>query len=219
MVRASLKNIKLLEIIDEATSQTYFGGWQEWYGAWWKRMSGCGPTVASTILSYMKRSGCGDNDGCPVPRSEFCAFMDDVWQFVTPGVMGIPSTEALMKGAASYIRERRLDIRLEELDIPKNKLQRPGFQKLLDYLAWALNNDSPVAFLSLDKGQEDALDSWHWVTLLTLEYEPDGSAAVIGVADEGKYFTADLKKWYDTTSMGGGFVRFVPNTLREYPEN
>jgi hypothetical protein len=214
MIRASLENIKLLEIIDEATSETYCGGWQEWYGAWWKRMSGCGPTVSSTILSYINRRDSGSNNGCPMSRAEFCAFMDDVWQFVTPGVMGIPSTEALMKGAAAYIRERRLNIRLEELDIPKSKLQRPEFTELLAFLAQALEQDAPVAFLSLDKGKEDVLDSWHWVTLLTLEYEPDGSAAMIGIADEGKYLTADLKRWYDTTSIGGGFVRFVRDELR-----
>ncbi len=58
-----------------------------------------------------------------------------------------------------------------------------------------------MAFLSLDKGAEEKLDSWHWVTVLTLSYEPDGSFAEAGVADEGKFFEADLRKWYDTTSL------------------
>jgi hypothetical protein len=211
MIQASLQNIKLLEVIDEATAETYIGGWQEWYGAWWKRMSGCGPTVVSTIIGYLKRRH-GEGDCCPLPRLEFKALMDDVWQFVTPGVMGIPSAEALMKGASAYIRDRRMNIRLEELNIPKNKSQRPALAVLVEFLATALQTDAPVAFLSLDKGAEDVLDSWHWVTLLSLEYEPDGSAAFAGIADEGKHFTADLKKWYETTPLGGGFVRFMPDT-------
>jgi hypothetical protein len=212
MIRVSLKNMKLLEVIDEETSQICCGGWQEWYGAWWKRQSGCGPTVAATIISYIaRRQAGGSADAAPVTRSDFCALMDDVWQFVTPGVMGIPSTEALIKGAAAYIRERALDIRLEALDIPKSRQQRPEFTQLLDFLARALKQDAPVAFLSLDKGDAAPLDTWHWVALLSLDYELDGSAAVIGVADEGRFFTADLKRWYDTTAIGGGFVRFIPN--------
>jgi hypothetical protein len=210
MIRAALQNIKLLEIIDEATSETFIGGWQEWYGVWHRRMSGCGPTVSSTILNYIsRRRSAAEDDGSPMPRSEFVALMDDVWQFVTPGMMGIPSTEALIKGAAAYIRDRALDIRLEELDIPKNKRQRPEFGQLLTFLQEALESDAPVAFLSLDKGEEAVLDSWHWVTLFSLEYEPDGGMAMIGIADEGKQLCADLKKWYDTTPLGGGFVRFM----------
>lgn len=212
MIHASLQNIKLLEIIDEATSETFMGGWQEWYGVWHRRMSGCGPTVASTIVSYITRRRAGtEDDGRPMPRADFIELMNDVWQFVTPGMMGIPSTVALIKGAAMYIRERNLDIRLEELDIPKNKKLRPALPQLIEFLKQALEQDAPVAFLSLDKGEETALDSWHWVSLLSLECEPDGSHAVVGIADEGKYFTADLKKWYDTTPRGGGFVRFVPS--------
>jgi hypothetical protein len=49
------------------------------------------------------------------------------------------------------------------------------------------------------------------VTLLSLTYSPDGSFAQAGVADEGDFFPVDLRKWYDTTPLGGGFVRFVRN--------
>jgi hypothetical protein len=67
-----------------------------------------------------------------------------------------------------------------------------------------------VAFLSLDNGQEELLDSWHWVTLLALQCEEeDGGAVFADVADEGKLLHVDLKKWFDTTNLGGGFVRFV----------
>jgi uncharacterized protein YciU (UPF0263 family) len=61
----------------------------------------------------------------------------------------------------------------------------------------------------LEKGEEDLLDTWHWVTVLTLQFEEDGSAAFADVADEGKLLHVDLKKWFDTTKIGGGFVRFV----------
>jgi hypothetical protein len=124
-------------------------------------------------------------------------------------MQGIPSTAALKKGISAYTASKNLDILPEELDIPKKKIYRPEFKNLLAFLAESLNNDMPIAFLSLDKGEEDLLDTWHWVTVLTLQFEEDGSAAFADVADEGKLLHVDLKKWFDTTKIGGGFVRFV----------
>ena len=209
MVEVSIKNMKLFEVIDEASAETFYGGWQEWYGVWWKRLAGCGPTTVTNIISYMNRAGLADGGAAPLRKSEFVALMDDVWHYVTPSVRGIPSAAALTKGAAGYIAARKLALITEELDIPKNRLLRPGLTKLSEFIAQSLENDIPVAFLSLDNGEEKLLDTWHWVTLLALRYEEDGSAAFADVADEGKLLHVDLRKWYDTTGLGGGFVRFV----------
>jgi hypothetical protein len=213
MKNVSIKNVKLFEVIDEATSDIYYGGWQEWYGVWWKRLSGCGPTTVSTIVSYLNRSGAGADIECPpLPKKEFQALMDRVWQYVTPSVRGIPSAAALKKGAVGCLAALNLDMAVEELDIPKNRRLRPDFEKLVEFLRESLENDIPVAFLSLDNGEEPLLDTWHWVTLLGLQYGEDGSAAFADVADEGKLLHVDLRKWYDTTGVGGGFVRFVRKT-------
>lgn len=215
MKNISIKNMKLFEVIDDISSEVYYGGWQEWYGGWWKRLSGCGPTTVTGIMSYIGRceahagSSGGETVCAPLSKSMFQAMMDDVWQYVTPSVRGIPSTAALIKGAEGYVEARKLGFFLEEMDIPKSRLLRPELPTLLEFLARSLNDDLPVAFLSLDKGQEELLDSWHWVTLLALQYEEDGSSAFADVADEGKLLHVDLKKWYDTTGLGGGFVRFT----------
>ncbi|NLA86411.1 MAG: hypothetical protein GX847_03840 [Clostridiales bacterium] len=209
MTEVSIKNIKLFEVLDE-NAQIYYGGWQEWYGAWWKRMSGCGPTVVSNIMSYISRSRAGtENESAPLSKSGFLELMEDVWQYVTPGMQGIPSTAALKKGVLAYIASKQLDILPEELDIPKKQIYRPAFSDLLAFIGDSLRNDAPVAFLSLDKGDEPLLDTWHWVTILALQYAEDGSVAFADVADEGKLLHVDLKKWFDTTKLGGGFVRFV----------
>jgi hypothetical protein len=210
MIEISIKNMKLFEVIDEASSETFYGGWQEWYGVWWKRLSGCGPTTVTNIVSYISRTfGSVSGADAPLMKSEFRALMDDVWQYVTPSVRGIPSSAALIKGAVAYIAARNLELVPEELDIPKNRVLRPRLIRLLEFLAQSLKDDIPVAFLSLDKGEEPLLDSWHWVTLLALRYEEDGSSVFADVADEGKLLHVDLKKWVDTTGLGGGFVRFV----------
>jgi hypothetical protein len=135
--------------------------------------------------------------------------MEDVWNYVTPGMQGIPTTAALIKGAAAYIEAKNLTMILEELDIPRKKPTRPTLIKLLSFISQALASDIPVAFLSLDKGDEELLDFWHWVTLLALQYEEDGTSAFADIADEGKLLRVDLKKWFASTGLGGGFVRFV----------
>jgi len=214
MINVSIKNIKLFEVIDEVSSDIYYGGWQEWYGAWWKRLAGCGPTTVSTIMSYYCRCG-GANPGgeasecAPLTKCDFLALMEEVWSYVTPSVRGIPTTSALMKGADGYISAKKLPLVPEDCEVPKNRLLRPAFDRILKFIAESLENDMPLAFLSLDRGEEELLDTWHWVTLIALQYEEDGSAAFADVADEGRLLHVDLKKWFDTTDLGGGFVRFV----------
>lgn len=211
MIEVSVKNFKLFEVIDEESCETFCGGWQEWYRAWWQRLSGCGPTVVTNIMNYLLRSRENTADCLPTSKSDFQALMQEVWQYVTPSVRGIPTTAALMKGISAYSAYKGLDLTPVEMDVPKNKLMRRGFPELLSFIAATLEADTPVAFLSLDKGEEDLLDSWHWVTLLSLHYTLDGSFAEADVADEGRLVHVDLRKWYDTTSLGGGFVRLARN--------
>ncbi|NLM84348.1 MAG: hypothetical protein GX189_06540 [Clostridiales bacterium] len=207
MKKAQLSRMGLLDIIDDMTAERYCGGWQEWYGDWWKRRAGCGPTVVSTILTYLeRRSTASGND--PMPKCEFLARMNEMWEYVTPGVGGIPSTDKLIAGAQKYIDAKNLPIRLEALDIPAKKEQRPSDGEMAAFLAQALRADAPVAFLCLDNGEEKMLDDWHWVTLVSLEYGEEGVFA--DVTDEGRHFRVDLGLWRRTTKRGGGFVRFMP---------
>jgi hypothetical protein len=213
MTKASIQDLSLLKVVDQAASEIYYGGWQEWYGAWWRRMSGCGPTVVSTIISYLYRKHMpAAAYTSPMTKTDFIALMEEVWHSVTPTIRGIPTASALRGGAQEYIRIKGLNIALEEVDIPKSKHMRPDFKVLLGFLAAALSEDMPVAFLSLNKGTEEKLDDWHWVTLLSVEYEEDGSAAKAEITDEGRLLKVDLRRWYDTTSLGGGFVAFRINS-------
>ncbi len=91
------------------------------------------------------------------------------------------------------------------LDIPKNRFQRPELSAVSEFLENSLSKDLPVAFLNLDNGDEKRLDSWHWVTVIALDYERDGAAAV-KILDEGRIKQIDLALWLQTTSLGGGFV-------------
>ena len=211
MVSVSIQNLKRFEIVD-ASGGTFYGGWQGWYKNAWKRIAGCGPTVISSIIHYLNRTAESASGDVPTPKGEFQALMEEVWRFVTPSVRGLPSPSSLAKGARAYLAFKGLAYTIDELDIPRNKRLRPDFASVVAFIEHALASDTPVAFLSLDKGAEEQLDSWHWVTLLSLRYAPDNAFAEAGVADEGKHFQVDLRKWYDTTPLGGGLVRFIKST-------
>lgn len=208
MISVSLRHMPLLDVAGEKPGEVYHGFDQEWYPTSWQRRAGCGPTVASQVVFYCTRVKQDDPPVRP-PRHTAVALMEDVWRFVTPTVRGIPNTKLLCDGFSAYARERNLPLRPESLDIPRRRNDRPDFAAVLEFIASSLRADMPVAFLNLHNGAESVLDSWHWVLMAALSYEPGGAASAV-VLDEGLEKTIDLALWFSTTMLGGGFVRFQP---------
>ncbi|MDR1588589.1 MAG: hypothetical protein LBS51_00130 [Oscillospiraceae bacterium] len=214
LIRRAVNDFSLLEIEDELTREVYYGCRQEWYATSWKRLSGCGPSVVSTIMNYILRSR--GTDAVPAgaswraTKNEMKRLMDDVWMFVTPTMRGIPNTKILRDGIDRYVSHHALGLDADELIIPKLRELRPPLGDVVTFLETALEWDIPVAFLSLDNGEEKALDTWHWVALVSVTRDTDADSARIEVLDECRLFEADLRKWYETTAVGGGFVRLRP---------
>jgi hypothetical protein len=207
MKSSSIKNLRLFKIIDEISQNTYYGNDQEWYESKWQRLSGCGPTTVANIIYYFNKTNPNIilNNFNPTKKDSLL-LMDEIWKYVTPSMGGVSSTGMLCKGVLKYIREKELNIGLDVIDIPKKRLLRPEFQKLIEFLAAALDKDMPVAFLNLHNGKVKELDSWHWVTIISLEY--DESQAHADILDEGMIKKIDLAEWFNTTAIGGGFVSF-----------
>jgi hypothetical protein len=159
------------------------------------------------VVNYIDRSRAEDGRAT---KDEMRSLMDDVWAFVTPTMRGIPNTKILRDGIERYTAHRELDFGVGELVIPRRREMRPPLAEVTSFLAAALSEDVPVAFLSLDNGEEKRLDTWHWVVLVSVEYDRDADTAGIEVIDECRLFEADLRKWYDTTAVGGGFVSMRP---------
>ncbi|MDF2589154.1 MAG: hypothetical protein K0S41_2995 [Anaerocolumna sp.] len=204
----SIKNIQLFETIDDVTCDTYYGNDQEWFKTKWQRLSGCGPTVVSNITSYLNRSGMiDDGSNKQLMKSDSIKHMEEVWKYVTPSIQGIPTTTMLCKKANKYIKAKGLDLSLEVLDIPKSKDKRPDFNEIVSFIIKSLDDDIPIAFLNLHNGDEEMLDAWHWVTIIALA-QVDGGETTVDILDEGKIKKIDLLKWFQTTNLGGGFVRF-----------
>ncbi len=207
MLTKSIQNVNLFKIYDEAAQRTYYGCDQEWYKRKWQRLSGCGPTAVSNIVYYLNRTHTDSvPDDSPLTKSDCVSLMEEVWRYVTPTLRGIPSTKMLYHDVLDYAKAKALNLQLDVIDIPEKQLLRPEFSRILSFLDLALSNNTLVAFLNLNNGTEKQLDSWHWVTIISLEYAEDASAAFIHFLDEGGIKKIDLVQWFRTTTLGGGFV-------------
>ena len=207
MVIRTIKYRDIFKIMDEDALTTYYGCDQEWYMTEWQRKSGCGPTVVTNIVYYLKCMRSRSSQELPtLTKSNAILMMEDVWQQVTPTMHGIPTTKLLYDSVENYSKSKALNIKLGFINIQEDLLLRPDLKQLLLFLDKALCNNTPIAFLNLDNGDEKQLDSWHWVTIISLEYEEDENTAVIDILDNGIIKKIDLAKWFHTTLLGGGFV-------------
>lgn len=206
MITRAIRRPDAMKIRDEAAGVDYVGGNQEWYVTQQQRLSGCGPTVSAAILHYLRLRGVP----APLPvctRAQFLKEMEHVWNYVTPGIGGIPSVKRLREGLEKYAAAAGRVLHIETMDILK--CRRAPIGEALAFLDSALARDLPVAFLNLHNGSEPELDAWHWVTVISLIYEPADGSATIHILDEGLCKTIDFANWYRTSRLGGGLASFV----------
>jgi len=210
MNRTSISNPNLFKVVDKITHKTHFGYHQECYATEWQRLSGCGPSTATNILSYLNHTSSTLELGKSFNSDENCLSpMEEIWGYVTPTKEGIPNTKMFYEDVLSYALVKGMNIDYDFCDIPEDKANRPELSKILKLLQDALIKDAPIAFLNLCNGQVKNLDPWHWVTIISLEYTEDGRSAFIDILDEGLIKTIDFALWYTTTTLGGGFVYFT----------
>lgn len=204
MINRSIGNPDLLTVADENAQNTYYGCNQAWYSTDWQRRAGCGPSVACNLFQYMTRSDNSINN-----KETWLSLMEETWEYVTPTTKGMPTTKLFYESLLSYAKAKGLEVEYKYCDLPEEKSCRPKLQEILSFIEGSLLKDAPVAFLNLCNGEESTLYRWHWVTIISLEYAEDGSLAFVNILDEGQIKKIDLSLWYDTTTLGGGFVYFT----------
>ena len=204
-MKTTIQRPNVFTVRNPGTGELFFGCNQAWYGDEWQRRAGCGPSVASHLFAYSLGLAPQTTD-----RRGWLRLMEDVWHYVTPTDRGMPTSELFCQTTRSYAQARGVTMAQRVCDVPAEALLRPSLPELVAFLAEALQNDAPVAFLNLCNGEETCLYRWHWVTIVALDYDPGGNRAVATIFDEGRQLDIDLALWYCTTTLGGGFVWFVP---------
>ncbi len=211
--KCSLSNPDLFKFIDVITQKTHCGHHQECYCTEWQRLSGCGPSAASNLIFYMNYTKCTLELEQGFIKSKNCLqLMEEIWEYVTPTPEGIPTTKLFYEDVILYTKSKGINVDYYFCDLPKNKANGPDLNKIIIFLEEALLKDSPVAFLNLCNGKVENLDPWHWTTIISLEYEDNSSNAFVYILDEGIIKKIDLELWYNTTTLGGGFVYFTTPT-------
>lgn len=186
-----------------------YGCEQEWYDSDWQKLSGCGPTTACNLLFYLefKRKSSGQ-ERITFSKEYGLMRMKELWEYVTPTEKGIPTTKMFYEDFLNYSKAKDLKVSYNSIDINKKTNIYPDFRDVIKFIETALLNDSPIAFLNLCNGKVNNLDAWHWVTIISLEYDTNENEAYVNIIDEGLNKRIDLKLWYSTTTRGGGFVYF-----------
>lgn len=186
-----------------------YGAHQIWYPGWIQRMSGCGPTAASNLLWYLaatRPANCGGlYDGDGTSYAGMLRLMEEVWNYVKPGVRGVDRPSIFIDGAIGFGLKHEIALKARLLEVPQGEKERPGMETVLEFLTLAFLDNLPVAFLNLSNGAVRNLDNWHWVTLVSTDRDLKAQ-----MYDQGRKQIIDVNLWLSTTAGGGAFVALEP---------
>lgn len=205
MKSTHLVELKKFELIEDLSQQITFGLSQEWYPSKWQRLSGCGPTAASSLIYY------AFSNDLSLKKETAVKLMVDVWNYVTPGMGGVYKRSMFTSGLQRYFEANKISSNISSIEITKNKKTRLSLSETIAFIEEGLNTNSPIAFLNLDNGDEEKLDEWHWVVISGIDIHEAHSQVFIHIMDDGKLFAIDLELWLRTTKKGGAFVYFTTN--------
>lgn len=207
----SILHSDILTIREDNSETTHFGGDQEWYVDEWRRRAGCGPTCGANVTAYLALTRPAYRalyTGEDMRKSQFSAHMEQIYQYITPGSMGLNRVEMYTEGMASFAESRGLALQPHVFEAQGNMCKnRPSVDKLATFLSDGLAGDCPVSFLNLTKGRVKNLQSWHWITITGIE--SDANTLTAYASDEGKQIRFDMRLWYLTTRMRGGLIYFT----------
>jgi hypothetical protein len=144
-------------------------------------------------------------------KDSMVTLMDEVWQYITPGIMGVHLVSHFTAGLERYLTNRGADFKITTLLIPKKREERPSFDEVLDFIVTRLEADQPVAFLNLNNGGVANLDPWHWVTVVGLKQESAKGPVQLEIYDAGLSMIIDFTQWWEKTTRAAGFVSLVPS--------
>lgn len=209
MLNFSIKTPEAFILVDENLKQKRYGCEQEWYQSDWQKRSGCGPTTACNLLSYIEftRSS-SESDKIKTSKEDGFRLMQESWEYVTPTENGIPTTNMFCENFLYYLKTKDINASCHSIDINQDINLHPKFHDVVQFIESAMNKNSPVAFLNLCNGKVISLERWHWVTIISIEYEENETEVNVNILDEGLIKKINLKLWYETTTLGGGFVYF-----------
>lgn len=198
-------SIKHPEWLDIDVKGTISHGYdQEWFTDEWQRLSGCGPTTATQVLSY-SRFRDGTLDVSTVSDQTLALErMNQVWNYVKPRFGGgVYKTQWMETGLKRMMVDFDLPYDVHMVNVSPFSSSRLEIDAAAEFIYSGIAQDVPVAFLNRHKGKEPALYTWHWVPIYKIFR--DGDDIRCGIFDEGEIRDFSLTNWLKDTILGGGF--------------
>ncbi len=191
--------------LDFISIDGFYGGDQHWYQDRFMRMAGCSAVCASEACAYLAAHfpalrNLYPGDPRNIRQEDFIAFMKTVFQYVTPGFMGMSSIKRFKRCFLEYACAAGVDVRLSLLGGEACAAEARQF------IMRAIDAGYCVLYLLLThKDQELDEFTWHWFTLTG--YETEGGAMRVDYATWGKKHTFDFDRLWNTGTLShGGMV-------------
>lgn len=184
----------------------HFGGDQHWYKAKWHSVSGCGPTVAATILAHLaehnKNMRALYKHNFPLQKEEFVCHMSEVREFVKPGINGLTSKTYFACEVKRFAESRKVAL---DTEIISKKLSADNaYEKIKE----SIDKGLPLALLILKNPAPELEEfTWHWMVVIGYKEEKKQ----IVMTTWGKIFDLDFEKiWNQKGRNSSGLVSIVP---------
>jgi hypothetical protein len=126
--------------------------------------------------------------------------LNDVWQYVRPGIKGLHKVENFVKGIHKLCKFYNLNWECRYIKVDKST----DPEAAVSFIESGISSDCPVAFLNLHKGVSTAFDGWHWIVLTGMH--KCGETYIAQGVDDENMIEFDFIEWLKTTEIGGGLV-------------
>ena len=169
------------------------------------------PTSAAIVLAYLAFTQPEFRplyEAKLMSRADFTRHIEAVYEYVTPGTMGLNRLDMFSDGVRAFAQSRGLTLTPHTFaSAGRLSDRRSHVAELMDFVKAGFAADCPLGFLNLARGRVNNLQNWHWITISCVEMENDSLIAV--ASDEGRRIRFDLLLWYLSTRMHGGLVYFT----------
>ena len=186
----------------------YYGASQYWFKKKIHGLSGCGPATSALILRYMAEKF---NETCgalyehemPAAKEDFTGFMQDVREFVKPGIGGLTDHKFFASSTIAYAQSKGVSI-----------VAFPELCITFGFITRAIGEGYMPALLIM-RNPIKALDefTWHWMaitgyddgkkTIFISTYGEEYELVFEDVWNQNKPYRANCVYFYPEEPAGG----------------
>lgn len=196
---------KLFHIYEGDTR--HHGSNQYWFRKKLHGISGCGPATSALILSYMAQAFPGEcstlyEHDKPVNKDDFIGFMQEVREFVKPGLSGLTDHDFFAKATVEFAKTKGVDLRRQNISTSLSRGIAFGF------IRKAIEEGYMPALLILRNPEPELSDfTWHWMAITGY----DDVKRTIFISTYGQEYELEFKKvWNQSRSYSANCVYFFP---------